>query len=130
MNLLEVISLANGKVKGAAEIQWQCFGEDAYYMDIGSEEQGQIASAIYDSDDGSVYVLELFNVAARRAWRWIDPRYADLFLEECREQRTNPNIAYDTVLFTSVSDSQALQLLSSLAGTPEPVDQEQEDDTA
>lgn len=127
MNLLEVIAISNGKVKGAAEYQWNCFGEDAYYMDIGSEEQGHLASCIYDSDDGSVYALELFSPGSRQAWRWIDPRFADFFYEECYENRVNPNVAYDTVPFQPVSDSEAMRILASLVGTPEPVSEEDDD---
>ncbi len=37
MNLMEVVSAANGRVKGAADYNWECFGDTARYLDIGSE---------------------------------------------------------------------------------------------
>lgn len=128
MNILEVATLSNNQIKGAAEYKWNCFGDDSYYLDIGTDEQGQTASCIFDSDNGTVYALELFDAGSRQAWRWIDPRFSDLFFSECYDQDINPDIAFNNVRFTSVSSSEALQILSKLSGQPKPIDDEEDDD--
>lgn len=132
MNLLEVLASANGQVKGSADYVWNCFGPDAMYLDIGNKDLGHLASVIFDSDDGTVYALEMFLPQERRAWRWIDERFEDLYLEECQSNAVNPRVAYDTVLFEQLHPAEMLAMLNELTADPNlKFDEEgEEDDTA
>jgi hypothetical protein len=130
MNLLEVLASANGKVKGAAEYVWDCFGADAMYLDIGTEDLGHLASVIFDSDDGTVYAVEMFLPQERRAWRWIDERFQDLYLEACQANGVNPRVAFDTVLFETITPVELLTVLNELTADPNLQFEEDEDDTA
>ena len=130
MNLLEVLASANGQVKGATDYIWDCFGPDAMYLDIGNDTLGHIASVIFDSDDGTVYAFEMFLPQERKAWRWLDERYQDLFLEACQANGVNPRVAYDNVSFEATSGVELLAMLNELTADPNLKFEEDDDDTA
>jgi hypothetical protein len=114
MNLMEVVSAANGQIKGTADYTWKCFGDSARYLDIGNDDTGQQASVIFDTDDGTVYAMEIFLPAQSTAFRWIDERYADLFVKECMIKSIDPNIAFDRVRFQEMTSTEALMTLDEL----------------
>jgi len=130
MNLLEVLASANGQVKGATDYVWDCFGPDAMYLDIGNDDLGHIASVIFDSDDGTVYAFEMFLPQQRRAWRWLDERYQDLFLEACQNNGVNPRVAFDNVPFELTTPAELLAMLNELTADPNLKFEEDDDDTA
>jgi len=118
MNLLEVLTAVNGQVKGAADYDWNCFGPDAKYLDVGNDKLGHVASMIFDSDDGTVYAIEMFLADERKAWRWIDERFYDFYLEECQVHGVNPRVDFDNVPFQNISPIEILMLLSELTADP------------
>lgn len=130
MNLMEVVSAANGRVKGAADYTWDCFGDTARYLDIGDEETGQQASVIFDTDDGTVYAVEIFLPQASAAFRWIDDRYADLFIKECMMNNVDHTVAFENVKFQDISSTEALVVLDELTRNDDQELTEEEDDTA
>jgi hypothetical protein len=131
MNLMEVVSAANGRVKGAADYNWECFGDTARYLDIGSEETGQQASVIFDTDDGTVYAMEIFLPSDNVAFRWIDDRFVDLFVKECLSKDVDPDIAFGTARFQPISEAEALMVLDELTKNPnQELPEEDDDDTA
>lgn len=132
MNLLEVLASANGKVKGATDYVWDCFGPDAMYLDIGDDNLGHLASVIFDSDDGTVYAVEMFVPQERKAWRWIDERFQDLYVDACQENGVNPRVAFDTVLFEPTTPIELLTILNELTADPnlQFEEDEEEDDPA
>lgn len=131
MNLMEVISAANGRVKGATDYLWECFGDTARYLDIGNDETGQQASVIFDTDDGTVYAMEIFLPDNEIAFRWVDERYWDLFISECLENDVDPAIAFGQTKFQMISETEALMVLDELTKNPDQtLPEEDDDDTA
>jgi hypothetical protein len=132
MNLLEIIAPGTLKVLGAAPYKWDCFGPNAVYFDAGTEQHQHLVSVIFDDDDGAVYAVEMFLPEERKAWRWIDERFVDYFLEACRDNRVNPRVAYDNVSFENVDSTELLTMLNSLTSTPgiDIEGDEEEDDPA
>lgn len=132
MNLLEVLTAAHSKVIGASYYNWLCFGPNAMYIDIGDDALGHIASIIFDNDDGTVYAVELFVTSHRKAWRWIDDRYAAVFVETCEQQGVNLRVAYDNVAFESIEPNDLLFTLNELTKDPNAVveEEEEQDDPA
>lgn len=129
MNILEVVTAANGLVKGGAEYTWTCFGNNARYIDLGNDDIGQVASVIFDSDDGTVYAVEIFYPPERKAWRWVDDRYYDAFIEECRYNEINYKIAYDTVQYEDIAANDVIIGLNQLTeNAVEVVPEDEEDD--
>lgn len=129
MNLMEVVSAANGRVKGAADYTWECFGDTARYLDIGNDETGQQASVIFDTDDGTVYAMEIFLPDNDAAFRWVDDRYLDLFVKECLNNDVDPEIAFGQTKFQMISEIEALMVLDELTkNTDQPLPEEEDDD--
>lgn len=125
---MEVISAANGRVKGAADYTWECFGDNARYLDIGNDETGQQASVIFDTDDGTVYAMEIFLPKGAAAFRWLDDRYADLFFKECSEKNVDSMTAFDNVKFQNITNTEALMVLDEITKDPDQVIQQEDDD--
>jgi hypothetical protein len=129
MNLLEIIAPGTLKVLGAAPYKWDCFGSNAVYFDAGTEKHQHLVSVIFDDDDGAVYAVEMFLPEERKAWRWIDERFADYFLETCRNNKVNPRVAYDNVLFENVDSTELLTILNSLTVNPNlSIEEDEEED--
>jgi hypothetical protein len=129
MNILEVVTAANGLVKGGADYDWQCFGPNARYIDIGNDQIGQVASVIFDSDDGTVYAVELFYPPERKAWRWVDDRYYDAFIEACHYNDINPRFAYESVQYEDIGPNDVIVGLGELTeGAVEIIPEEDDDD--
>lgn len=125
---MEVVSAANSRIKGAADYTWSCFGDTARYLDIGNEESGQQASAIFDTDDGSVYAIEIFLPEENIAFRWLDERYADLFIKECISKNINHEIAFGSVRFQSITEAETLMILDELTKNPDQTSLDEKDD--
>lgn len=125
---MEVISAANGRVKGSADYTWRCFGDASRYLDIGNEESGQQASVIFDTDDGTVYAMEIFLLQGTTAFRWLDDRYTDLFLKECSERNVDPSWAFDNVKFQNITSVEALMVLDEITKDLDQVTQQEDDD--
>jgi len=129
MNLLEIIAPGTLKVLGAAPYKWDCFGPTAVYFDAGTEQHQHLVSVIFDDDDGAVYAVEMFLPEERKAWRWIDERFTDYFLESCKDNGVNPRVAYDTVLFENVDSIEFLTILNSLTSNSNlGIEEEEEED--
>jgi len=79
-----------------------------------------------------VYAVEMFLPEERKAWRWIDERFVDFFLEACKDNRVNPRVAYDTVSYENVDSTELLTILNSLTVDPNLriEEDEEEDDPA
>jgi len=128
MNLLEIIAPGTLKVLGAAPYKWDCFGPNAVYFDAGTEQHQHLVSVIFDDDDGAVYAVEMFLPEERKAWRWIDERFVDYFLEACRNNRVNPRVAYDNVPYENVDSTELLTILNNLTLNTNLSIEEEEDD--
>lgn len=66
------------KITGGSEFQWKCFGDNARYMDCQDKEGAGGAysiSAVFDSVDQTVYLIEAWDYVLDREYRWINPEY-------------------------------------------------------
>jgi len=116
MNLMEILPTL-GEPRGTNKFEWACWGAHSQYLDWGGEEN-HIASTVFDLNTGLVYCLELFT--GESAVRYLDPDWAEAFLEECVSKDVNPDWLSDSIPWTNVGNPQTvLALLGTLKGDVE-----------
>ena len=116
MNLMEILPTL-GEPRGTNKFEWACWGAHSQYLDWGGAEN-HIASTVFDLNTGLVYCLELFT--GESAVRYLDPDWAEAFLEECVSKDVNPDWLSDSIPWTNVGNPQTiLALLGTLQGDTE-----------
>ena len=94
MMLQEFIEANEFKITGGSDFGWNCFGANARYIDCDQEDTFSI-SALFDSQTQEVYVIEAWDYANNREYRWIDPRYKSEYDREAQEKEIDPNESLD-----------------------------------
>jgi len=98
MNISKLNEAMSHKIVGGSEYQWKCFGHDARFLDY--ESDYAYVNVVYDSKFQEVYEAQATSKdESLRPYRWINPSYKDLYLEECKEKNVDPNVAWDDVHF-------------------------------
>lgn len=100
MKLSEVCNTFDYRISGGSEYGWQCYGENARFLDFESE-FGH-GSVLFDSKDQTVFSAE---ISAKddgednlpTPYRWLNPVWKDAYLAECKEKNIEPNNAWDDV---------------------------------
>lgn len=117
MMMLEVAEAVNRKAIGHVPVTWTAWGPNCHALVLG-ENHYVWATASYDQESLIVYALEIYDLDNFRAWRWLNPLWADAWLSECWDKGIDPNWATDNIQFTSIDDPEmALGVLASIAGT-------------
>jgi hypothetical protein len=93
MHLSKVNEALDHKITGGAEFQWNCWPE-ARYLDYESEYAH--ASVIFDTRTQEVLCAEVNDKADQHnPYRWMNPDYNQVYLDEAKERNVDPNLAWD-----------------------------------
>lgn len=117
MNLTELVMAGQSKITRGCSYLWSCFGKNARYIDFGISEEQDIASAVFDAETQEVYCVEIFSLDETQVWRWIDERYRNAFLKECRDRNIDPSVWIDNIKYQNVDATEALLLINQLIST-------------
>jgi len=91
------------KITGGSDYGWNCFGDNARYMDCESSElNGFSVHAIFDTVDQKVYAIEAWDYVNERFYRWIDPAYIKAFKKACKKHDVEFENAFDNVNFVDL----------------------------
>jgi len=103
ITLKDFMEAVNYRVTEGSDFQWACFGPTAYRLDSWNGEQdGHTVSIVFDTHTQEVYQAEAFDYSNERAYRMTNPKYLDLFNEEC-EHRDVLDLAWERDDGTPVS---------------------------
>lgn len=88
ITLKEYLEAVNFQITGGSEYQWDCYGDNARYLDsTDNESLGTYSiNAIFDSVDQTVYAVELWDYVNNREYRWIHPNYKDRHNDEAKSR--------------------------------------------
>jgi len=93
MHLSEVNEALDHKICGGSEYGWSCW-PNARFLDYESEYAH--ASVVFNTETQEVYTAEVNDKEdILKPYRWINPLYKDLYLDEAKERGVNPNQAWD-----------------------------------
>ena len=103
ITLKDFMEAVDYRITEGSDFQWACFGPTAYRLDSWNGEQdGHTVSIVFDTRTQEVYQAEAFDYSNERAYRMTNPKYLDLFNEEC-EHRDVLDLAWERDDGTPVS---------------------------
>lgn len=87
------------RITEGSHFGWNCFGDNAYTLDSwDGDQEGSTLSVTFDTRTQVVYLVEAFDYVNDRAYRLINPEYAQVFNAET-DQRGVGKFAWDAVPF-------------------------------
>ena len=100
ITLKEYLEAINYRITGGTDYQWDCFGENARYLDSESESFNQHSVVcVFDSVDQTVYTVEAWDYTNDRAYRWIHPDYKKAYKKACKKHDIKFKTACDEMDF-------------------------------
>ena len=84
ITLKDFMEIVDYRITEGSDYQWACFGPTAYRLDSwNGDHNGHTVSILFDTATQEVYQVEAFDYSNERAYRMTNPKYKDLFNEEC-----------------------------------------------
>lgn len=106
MQLQDIITAAQFKISEGSEYQWACYGENARFLDFQSDFEDVSASCVFDSQNQTVYEATLY--LAEKAYRWLNPEFAEAMRNESFERDIDPRVFLDEYHFSDCEVSEDL----------------------
>ena len=101
--LKQFLNVIDFQITGGEDYQWGCYGPNARFLECDyAAESGYSCTAIFDSENQTVYELEVHDFNNERSYRWINPDFEFLMLAESNKRGISKDIAYDGVEFVDV----------------------------
>lgn len=97
MTLKDYFELVEYKIGDGSKYLWHCFGDNAHQISSSKYEKYEV-SAVYDTVDQTVFVLEAHDFITNRSYRIFNEAYKDAYLKEC-DFRGVEDWAYDDVKY-------------------------------
>lgn len=98
ITLKEWMEVVDYRITEGGNYQWGCFGHDAYSLDSWNGEQdGHSFTIIFDTKTQEVYEVQAHDYVHQRAYRLINPVYADQYRTEAKTRSVLENQAWDDV---------------------------------
>ena len=117
MKLTDVLTATGGRISEGSESLWECWGSNGLYLDFVDTDGSHYASCLYDTKTFDVYQAMVTVPGYNQAFLWVNPIKLDLYLAECDQRGVNPNIAWDNVEYTNVSQTTILEYLKDVGET-------------
>jgi hypothetical protein len=89
ITIKEFIELIDFQIHGSDEHMWQCFGENAWYLDHNDPNTDDVSKKryslhiIYDINTQFVYTMEVWDYQRNTILKWIHPDYINDYDQEC-----------------------------------------------
>lgn len=91
------------KIREGGGFQWNCYGENAYYLDYwNNEHNGHSMSIIFDTLTQDVYEVIVHDYKNERAYRLVNPAYLTSHQEEAKNRNVSMNEAWDRVNYVDL----------------------------
>lgn len=100
ITMSDFINAINYKITGGSDYGWQCFGNNARWLD--SEDSKYSASIVFNNETQMVFVAEVHEYVNNRSYRWINPLYATEYASEFKSRNIDNTLAYDNIKFVDL----------------------------
>ena len=103
LNLKDWMEIVDYRITEGGDYQWSCFGQNAYSLDSWNGEQdGHSFTIIFDTKTQEVYEVQAHDYIHQRAYRLINPNYADQYHKEAKNRSVLENQAWDDVNYVDL----------------------------
>lgn len=119
VTLKEWMEVVGYRITEGSNYCWECYGANAYMLDSWNGEQdGHSFSVIFDTRTQEVYEVQAHDYPNNRAYRLINPDYAQAHKDEANDRSVDLNQAWDDVTYTDleVEDDWIQKALAIAAG--------------
>jgi hypothetical protein len=98
ITLKEWMEVVGYRITEGSDLQWRCFGNNAYCLDSWNGDQdGHSFTIIFDNKTQEVYEVQAHDYAHQRAYRLINPVYSEQYHTEAKNRSVLENQAWDDV---------------------------------
>lgn len=106
ITLKDWMECINYRISEGSDFQWQCFGYNAYTLDSWDGDHDGVSSSLtFDTDNQTVYQVEVHDYANRRSYRFTNPDFADAHKAEVKDRGVNDE-AYEEVKFIDLETAE------------------------
>jgi hypothetical protein len=103
LTIKEWMELTDYRITEGADYQWQSYGPNAYIMTSWDGEQDGYSFSIYfDTKTQEVYEVQAHDYKNDRAYRIINPDFAEANANEADERDIDNNIAWDDLAYVDL----------------------------
>jgi len=103
ITLKDYLEAINYKITGGDAYQWNCFGDNARYLDCDSPVLNEYSvHCVFDSVDQTVYSIEAWDYGNDRVYRWIHPAYIKKHMKACAKHDVDVYSASDSMNYTDL----------------------------
>jgi hypothetical protein len=121
MHLKDVNEKLEHRITGGSEYTWQCYGDNARYLDYESEYA--TASCIFDTLTQEIYEVSIdIKGSDQRPYRWLNPSSKDIMFEEAAYREVNANQAWDDITWIDLETEEDFLEKASAIFKGEPFD--------
>lgn len=115
ISLKDWMECVNYRISEGSDYGWNCFGLNTYTLDSwDGDHDGVSASVVFDTEDQTVYQVEVHDYANERSYRFINQDFRDAYLDECKHRGVTDE-AYDGVKFIDLeTEEDFLQKLHAI----------------
>lgn len=114
MKLLEVIQACHGRVSGGDPYLWACYGDNAQYMEFKDANGEGYAHCIFDTATYNVYEVHAEIPGKDIAYRWVNPLFEHVMVNEARDRGVDHTLAWDEVKYINIGSSDEERILDYL----------------
>ena len=108
MNLNDVITAAGARISGGDPYTWECYGENANFLEFQDVKGKGYAHVIYDTKDYNVYEIHVEVPETEQCFRWLNSKTKEAFYKESERRGVNPNNAWDEVGYIHVETEELI----------------------
>jgi len=103
ISIKEWMEVVDYRITEGGDYQWGCFGYNTYSLDSWNGEQdGHSFTIIFDTKTQEVYEVQAHDYVHQRAYRLINPVYADQYRTESKTRSVLENQAWDDVNYVDL----------------------------
>ena len=97
ISLKDFIEAIEYRITEGSDYGWDCFGDNARYLDAHGPELNEdySISCVFDAKDQTVYLVEAWDYANDREYRWINPEYQKAYRKACKRHDVDLNESFD-----------------------------------
>ena len=99
VTLKDFMTAVDYRITEGSDFGWQCFGENAYCLDSwNGDYNGYSVSVTFDTKTQTVYLMEVCDYAAQRAYRLVNANFKEVFFTDIKNRGVTDD-AWDGVKF-------------------------------
>lgn len=105
ITLKDWLESVNYKITDGGPYEWCCYGNHSYFLDSWDSVDGtSFASITFDTETKDVFEVQICNYNEEKAFRWLNNQFKDKFLEESKNKKIDPSVAWDNIKFVELKN--------------------------